>query len=187
MRDSTAPASVPVTATRVLFLDIDGVLNSHRTCIGLGGFPHDFSAEGMALVDHAALGLVRGLCRVGGVSVVLSSSWRIIHGFASVAAGLDLPVVDRTPSLGGCRGDEIADWLARHPGVERYAIVDDSSDMLPEQLPFFVRTDGFDGLLWRDFEKLCALFSVAPYDCRQRAWRKVCPHGILWPEEDAAA
>jgi hypothetical protein len=187
MRDSTAPASVPVTATRVLFLDIDGVLNSHRTCVGLGGFSGDFSAEGVALFDHAALGLVRGLCRVGGVSVVLSSSWRIVHSFASVAAGLDLPVVDRTPSLGGCRGDEIADWLSRHPGVERYAIVDDDSDMLPTQLPFFVKTNGFEGLLWRDFEKLCGLFSVAPYDCSPSRVRKVCPYGILWPEEDAAA
>jgi HAD domain in Swiss Army Knife RNA repair proteins len=187
MRESIAPASVPVTATRVLFLDIDGVLNSLRTCVGLGGYPNDFSVESMALVDHAALGLVRGLCLAGDVAVVLSSSWRILHGFASVAAGLDLPVVDRTPSLDGSRGSEIADWLARHPGVERYAIVDDDADVLPEQLPFFVQTNGFDGLCWRDFEKLCALFSVNPHDCAASRVRKVCPLGLIWPKEDAAA
>lgn len=168
----------------MLFLDIDGVLNSIRTCIGLGGYPHKFSPDHMALVDAAALGLVRGLCRAGGVVIVLSSSWRITHDFAEVAAGLDLPVVDATPRLCGNRGTEIADWLSRHPGVERYAILDDDSDMLAAQLPFFVHTDGREGLLWRDFEKLCALFSVNPYDCAASRVRKVCPHGLIWPDDD---
>lgn len=183
--NQTAPAPLgqPVPP-RVLFLDIDGVLNSSRTCVGLGGYPHDFSPGGMALVDTAALGLVRGLCRAGGVAIVLSSSWRTTHGFADVAAGLDLPVVDRTPSLCGTRGTEIADWLARHPGVERYAIVDDNSDMLPAQLPFFVHTDGREGLLWRDFEKLCSLFSVNPHDCSASRVRQHCPHGLIWPDDD---
>jgi hypothetical protein len=181
---NTAYSAAPVTATRVLFLDIDGVLNSTRTCIGLGGYPHEFSPEHMALVDHAALGLVRGLCRAGDVAVVLSSTWRIMHDVAVVAAGLDLPVVDATPRLFGDRGAEIADWLSRHPGVERYAIVDDDSDMLPDQLPFFVHTDGREGLLWRDFEKLCALFSVDPFHCAPNRVRKVCPHGLIWPDAD---
>jgi hypothetical protein len=32
------------------------------------------------------------------------------------------------------RGEEIKAWLHQHPEVTRYAIVDDDSDMLPEQV-----------------------------------------------------
>jgi hypothetical protein len=44
------------------------------------------------------------------------------------------------------RGSEIAEWLSRHPEVDRYAIVDDDSDMLPEQVPFFVQTSFETGM-----------------------------------------
>lgn len=148
--------------TKVLFLDIDGVLNSHRTCTAFGsplkgGFPHGFDADNMALFDHAAIGLIRKLCDTTGASIVLSSSWRIIHSVHECANGLDLPIFDRTPSLnwhGRTRGHEIAEWLAAHPEVERYAIVDDDGDMLVEQQPYFVQTDFRDGLRYGDFERL---------------------------------
>jgi len=42
--------------TKVLFLDLDGVLNSARSCYALGGFPHGFDSANMAKFDHVALG-----------------------------------------------------------------------------------------------------------------------------------
>ena len=44
------------------------------------------------------------------------------------------------------RGDEIKDWLNKHPEVEDYAILDDDSDMLPEQFMKFHHTDPWFGL-----------------------------------------
>ena len=44
------------------------------------------------------------------------------------------------------RGDEIKDWLDKHPEVEDYAILDDDSDMLPEQFIKFHHTDPWFGL-----------------------------------------
>ena len=44
------------------------------------------------------------------------------------------------------RGDEIKDWLDKHPEVEDYAILDDDSDMLPEQFMKFHHTDPWFGL-----------------------------------------
>ncbi len=38
------------------------------------------------------------------------------------------------------RGKQIRDWLVVHPGVPTYAIVDDDSDMLHEQMPRYVKT-----------------------------------------------
>jgi len=44
------------------------------------------------------------------------------------------------------RGDEIKDRLDKHPEVEDYAILDDDSDMLPEQFMKFHHTDPWFGL-----------------------------------------
>ena len=44
------------------------------------------------------------------------------------------------------RGDEIKDWLDKHPEVTDYAILDDDSDMLPEQFVKFHHCDPWFGL-----------------------------------------
>lgn len=145
---------------KIVFLDIDGVLNSTRTCVAHGGYPFDFDEKDMAQFDHTAIALVRGIVKAAGAQVVLSSAWRITHAFSDVARAFDMPIIDRTPSLCGCRGDEIKSWLGDHPEVERYAIIDDSGDMLAEQTPFFVQTDMHEGFLWRDAEKLAGLLGL---------------------------
>jgi hypothetical protein len=149
---------------KVAFLDIDGVLNSTRTNVAFGGYPMDFTPEAMEQFDHVAIGLIRGIVRAADASVVLSSSWRLTHDWNDVATALDLPIMGRTPSLCGPRGAEIAAWLADHPEVEQYAIVDDSADMLDSQRPHFVRTDLHEGFMWRDAVKLAELLGVDPYD-----------------------
>lgn len=143
--------------TKVLFLDIDGVLNSHRSCLAFRGYPHGFDKEDMAKFDHVAVSLIRRLCKEVDCSIVLSSSWRIIHQVIEVANGLDLPIFDRTPSSSGPRGAEIKEWLVLHPEVTTYAIVDDDSDMMDEQAANFVRTNTNEGLTLNDYSKLKAI------------------------------
>jgi hypothetical protein len=48
-------------------------------------------------------------------------------------------VIDVTPVLNTHRGEEIEYWLQEN-WVDRYCIIDDDSDMLPEQMPYFVKT-----------------------------------------------
>lgn len=153
---------------KVLFLDLDGVLNSHRSVIAFGGMPRGVMDQ--ARWDTVAVGLVRGLCEAGGISIVLSSSWRILHNFADVGAVLDLPIVGATPRLLGCRGNEIAAWMIDHPEpIDAYAILDDDADMLPDQLGRFVQVSGFEGLSWANFTALCGLFGVDAFDCGRSA------------------
>ena len=58
-------------------------------------------------------------------------------------------------------GGRTGEWLSRHPEVERYAIVDDDSDMLPEQMPFFVRTSAeTGGLKKRHADRLIKLLAA---------------------------
>lgn len=155
--DTAVPSQTP--KLKVLFLDIDGVINSTRTAVVNRGYPHDFKK--MERFDQVALGLIRNLCALGGVSIVLSSTWRKSFHYHEVANALDLPIIDATDTDGKLRGEEIERWLkANAERVECYAIVDDDEDMLGNQLHRFCHTDGNDGLLWRDYLFLCDLFGI---------------------------
>lgn len=142
---------------KVLFLDIDGVLNSRRSQMAFGAYPHDFS--NMQQFDLVAVGLIRRLCRVTDCSVVLSSDWRYYTTAHLAANALDLPIMDVTPQLNGTRGLEINAWLSAHPEVTRFAIVDDISQFMDSQRPFFVQTDDAFGLTLRDYSDLLAILN----------------------------
>jgi hypothetical protein len=151
---------------RVLFLDIDGVLNSSRSCVALGGIPHTLTAPDLKLFDPLALSLLQSLCEVAELSVVVSSSWRILHNWDAIGRALNLPTIGATPRLGGLRGEEIAAWLETPPApVAQYAILDDDSDMLWTQREHFVKTDGAEGLSFANLAALCAIFGVSEFDC----------------------
>lgn len=133
---------------RVIFLDVDGVLN-HRA-----RFTSDHK-KGTHVLCPIACGLFASFVEQHDIKVVLSSTWRIFDDHVHLlrcAGVLDRGHDDwRTKDLRGngargWRGDEIAEWLSRHPEVEQYAIVDDDGDMLPEQMSRFVRTSFDSGL-----------------------------------------
>ena len=152
---------------KVLIFDIDGVVNSERSCAAFDGYPHDFSPRDMARFDHVALALVRKLCDVTGCSIVLSSTWRLTFTLHEIAGALDLPVIDATPDLGDAcaRADEINAWLRCHPEVTHYAIVDD----LPldfddrKRQARFVQTNEAFGLSLADYRQLRRLLAPECY------------------------
>lgn len=43
--------------------------------------------------------------------------------------------------ISGHRGSEIQEWLDKQTEPYRYVILDDDSDMLDWQLPYFIQTD----------------------------------------------
>lgn len=166
---------------KVVFLDIDGVLNSHRTAICFGGYPFEVDGKDRSMFDEVALGLIRGIVATSGAKVVLSSSWRITHRFDKVGQALELPIIDRTPSCSGIRGDEIKAWLEAEtsPAIECYAIIDDNSDMLGEQMPFFVQTSMEDGFRWADAVKLARLLGIEIYDVNHPRLKVPAP-ALAW-------
>jgi hypothetical protein len=82
---------------RVVFCDIDGVVNSMRSCMAFGSYPWDVDEENLKLFDHVALGLIRQLCKDGDIKIVLTSTWRIGDKvYPKMAQALELPIIDRT-------------------------------------------------------------------------------------------
>lgn len=122
---------------KVLFLDIDGVCNSEET--------HHKYPKAHFPIDQYMAYLVGKIKLLTGCEVVLSSSWRHHEESKKIINERIVTLYDVTPfsrtSDNNMRGYEIKDWLDAHPEVTKYAILDDDSDMLPEQLPNFFQTD----------------------------------------------
>jgi hypothetical protein len=132
---------------KVLFLDVDGVVNNARASQNTDGWP----------VDPFSAFLVGRIVDRTGCKVVLSSSWRYSAEGRAVVRRKVVPLWDVTDGrTGAIRGDEIASWLLANPEVERYAILDDDTDMLPEQLPNFFQTTWEEGLTEEIAEKVIA-------------------------------
>lgn len=133
---------------KVIFLDIDGVLNVY--CEGRDQYGCTFHQH---LVDN-----LKRIIDETGAKIVISSTWRIdgLDVMKEMWLYRNLPgeVIDITPNevdivnLGICefydlvdRGYEIQQWIDDNK-PEKYCIIDDDNDMLPSQKPFFVRTSG---------------------------------------------
>lgn len=127
----------PIYCRIVLFCDIDGVVNCkstqqrHRGAIGID--PYLAFLVGKIQLDTNCW-------------VVLSSTWRLWEETREEVRRQVVDFVDVTKDFSSVRGDEIKEWLDRHPEVEKYAILDDSSDMLEEQLPNFFKTTWDEGI-----------------------------------------
>lgn len=134
----------------ILFLDIDGVLNSHAWFSRRPEKPFENWAN---RIDPAAVGLLNQLIdRVPDVQFVLSSSWRLYHELDVVRAllrerGFVGEIIDKTPHLlprrmsgpGRPRGEEIALWRESNQHTGPFVILDDDSDM-GDLLPHLVKT-----------------------------------------------
>lgn len=129
---------------KILFLDIDGVVNCqtttqrHRGYIGID--PYMAFLVGKIVLDT-------------GCEVVLSSSWRTFHddGIEEVSRQVT-KIDDVTPppwyenDHHSTRGEEIQAWLDKNPDVGVYAILDDDTRMLPNQLPNYFQTSWQEGI-----------------------------------------
>lgn len=170
---------------KVIFLDIDGVLNSARSFIA--NHPRDnvspwktVDERNIATIDPIAVKMINEIAYRCEAEIVVSSSHRkwfyVSSGNMQLGPVVDLPslidymrnlgiekdVIDATPVLHGkFRGDEIATWLSNHPEVTKYVILDDDSDMTDEQLEkHFVKTDSYDGFLFANYEKTVSILGL---------------------------
>jgi len=131
---------------KIVFLDIDGVLNSHAWFEE--NHPNNHHPEGHLSPHHIAE--LNRVVSVTGAKVVVSSTWRMgwiigeiqrmlsDKGFQGTLVGMT-PVRNRL-----CRGDEIQEWLDGR-NVEAFVIVDDDSDM-GSLLDHLVQTNFSTGL-----------------------------------------
>lgn len=129
---------------RVLFLDIDGVLNSasyRKSAPSTGDIDVDFrdlARRLPTLLDAWCVRRVQSICDDTGAVIVLSTSWRVL-GLDVVRpilrdAGLTADVVDKIGREGGgrSRGMAIRAWVGYHRDVAdggAWVALDDRRDV----------------------------------------------------------
>jgi HAD domain in Swiss Army Knife RNA repair proteins len=113
---------------KVIFLDIDGVLNCTNT-----PNPREFPY----IVDPKLLKRLKRLLQRTGAKVVLSSTWRYDPTGLFGAKHWGIPFIDVIPDMPKRpRRDEVLAWLKTHPKARRFVVIDDEDDEL-DQLPLF--------------------------------------------------
>lgn len=153
---------------KIIFLDIDGVLNSSEFddhCRGT--YLIDPAAED--LLDAEAVMTLRYIVDQTGAEVVMSSSWREYpEAKWHAIMQLDLygvQVIDSTPPSSPVktwdyRNEEIKAWLDQHPEVTGYLILDDIPMTFLEQAQHQVLTTMQKGLLREHADKAIEILNT---------------------------
>ncbi len=169
----------------IIFLDIDGVLNSGRSFIAFSTnsraaeYEHDpyWFKITKATIDPVSVGLLNKVLKDTNAFFVLSSTHRLhfkegeaptdkldqIIDYMTNLGVLGERCIGYTKQLNTIRGVEIQQWLEENASQfddVRIAILDDSSDFLPEQLPFHVHCAGGHGITEENYFQLCKLFGM---------------------------
>lgn len=128
-----------VIIINIIFLDIDGVLNTGRKqdlqeeIDGRMKFQHQFN------FDEECMKNLKEIIFKFDAYVVISSSWRIekdkvymrelLRNFKEY--DIDNRIIDTTPSFSTTRGEEIKRWLFDNKErISNYVILDDEDDMI---------------------------------------------------------
>jgi hypothetical protein len=155
---------------KIIFLDIDGVLNHHEYMAKKAqpGFEYNPEIERQHHLDRESIARLNALCERTGASVVVSSMWRLIYKNAALrgilgAFGFTGKLIGSTPINNQIRGVQIAEFLesytrARGP-VESFVILDDDSDMGPLKHRL-VQTSFNDGLTDVHVERAVEMLST---------------------------
>lgn len=153
---------------KVIFLDVDGVLNSTQGNIYHNRFPEDDYHEQHDYWDPIAVSNLLYLTEEHqDIKFVISSTWRkynsleklqsffSAHGFRS-----DI-VLDKTVIDDRIRGEQVQQWLNdnKHLDISHFVIIDDDADMGKYlNTVHFIRTSHHEGLIFRQVEEVLKYF-----------------------------
>lgn len=142
---------------KIIFLDIDGVLNSFDNMHAAHALWHNHGPDHRdkhgQIFDERCVRWLSVIIKETDAKIVISSTWRHngIIAMKNLWKDRNLPgeVFDITPdavdAMDDSRGREIQMWLDKNE-VDTYCIIDDDSDMLKEQMKNFVKLNSFIGL-----------------------------------------
>ena len=155
---------------KIIFLDIDGVLNTALWHSRAEKLKDEYGY----LFDPNAVANLAEIIDKTGAEIVISSSWKFmgLSVMQEMWKKRNLPgkIIDVTPNtvsdellvnvdldnmeIYNIRGQEIKEWLMLHgKDVSHYVILDDMDDILPEQEPHFVWTDPEVGITEENAEQ----------------------------------
>jgi hypothetical protein len=145
---------------KILFLDLDGVLNNFGTPWAKSLTDPDYFEERNLFPELC--GVLNVLLEHYKFDVVISSSQRKIKTIDEIkeefkiAQCTNINIIDMTPNEKELilRGEEINAWIVNNNYTGDY------SDMLEHQLPYFVKIDARNGLTFKDLDSICNILNL---------------------------
>lgn len=149
---------------KVIFLDVDGVLNNdtHARCAG-----------GYSSFDPDSIDQLNRVLIETGAFIVISSTWRYFYNIdrfnglftlEGLVPGRVIDMTARDDDL--CRGEQIDAWLRGAFDVEAWVAVDDMPSTLMRPLPEsnVIKTDEMTGLRKEHADRMIAVLGVKHED-----------------------
>jgi hypothetical protein len=136
---------------KILFLDVDGVLNSDRNIAAYNRWPWP-GKDSEEELDPIAIGMIRRVCDLTGAEIIFSSTWRENVDAVEWGKKWNLPIVGATVT--GSKHRAIKHWLANNHDVDLYAIIDDDEMYDTEHQVF---TEIHNGMQWNHYNQLLDL------------------------------
>lgn len=155
---------------KIIFLDFDGVLNTEHNQNMLLYKRKAWKDKHGAFFDLKAVAELNRIVEETKADIVIESSWKYLglEAMRQMWRDRNMPgnVIDVTPSSASnnwllnanldemdpahaqWKGMEIASWIAENLHDEdRYVIIDDEYVILDSQLPHFIITNPYDGII----------------------------------------
>mgnify|MGYP000331077415 FL=1 len=155
---------------KIIFLDFDGVLNTEHNQNMLLYKGKAWKDKHGAFFDLKAVAELNRIVEETKADIVIESSWKYLglEAMRQMWRDRNMPgnVIDVTPSSASnnwllnanldemdpahtqWKGVEIASWIAENLHDEdRYVIIDDEYVILDSQLPHFILTNPYDGII----------------------------------------
>lgn len=142
----------------IIFLDIDGVLNSHRKLKEVYDITHKPHSGYNYPFDEVCLINLKELVEKTNSKIVITSTWRkdkegkqkIIEVLKEYE--LDKHLLGYTPILNSSRGEEIKEYLDNFETTPNFIILDDDTDM-EDLIEFLIKTNTQVGLTKENTEQ----------------------------------
>lgn len=156
---------------KIIFLDIDGVLNGRYTEESFGGY---------VFVSDEKIILLKEIVDSTNANIVLTSTWRrgwyikdrhpsqsseevwLFEALQEKLGEYGLELTDYTEELGH-RGEEISKWLKNHNGeaVESYVVIDDmDEDELRPHTSRLIKTNSAEALTESDVDEAIKILNL---------------------------
>jgi hypothetical protein len=101
------------SSDKIIFLDIDGVLNSSQE-----------QSQNPNFIDPVKLERLQRIISATGAKIVISSNWRVaMSEVYRVLESIRDSIIGKT-SYGTARAEEITDWIAEH-NITKFVVLDD--------------------------------------------------------------
>lgn len=133
---------------KILFLDIDGVLNSYRNA---------HSLESSRFYEKQKLELVKEIVKETDCKVVLTSMRLNFHDCKKDLTEGGLEIYDSLMVPFVFKDIAIQTWLKKHSDIEKYVILDDN--FLEMFSDCFVKTSSYYGLTKRKMNDVINIFN----------------------------